>query len=209
MHRVRKRGSMVEKKIERRPIVGYEGYYEVDCNGNVYSLDRVIEVNDHGRVYKKPIKGRVLSSSQKDNGYVVVGLLKHCEHKHEYVHRLVAQAFLPNPDNLPCINHKDENRANNNVDNLEWCSYYYNLHYNDAHLRMAEKKRGQRSPKRLKLEVNGVTKDIIDWSSECGVKPSTIKKRLWLGWSPEEAVTPIFYKSRFERKRKKAERGEP
>ena len=62
-------------------------------------------------------------------GYQEVGLYRDGIMRREKVHRLVAEAFIPNPDNLPCINHKDENKANNSVDNLEWCSYSYNNNY--------------------------------------------------------------------------------
>lgn len=63
------------------------------------------------------------------SGYVGVDLFKNGKYKHMLVHRLVAIAFIPNPKNLPCINHKDENKKNNNVENLEWCTYSYNNSY--------------------------------------------------------------------------------
>ena len=58
-------------------------------------------------------------------------MCKNGKTKQGLLHRLVAEAFIPNPDNLPCINHKDENPLNNRADNLEWCSYKYNNEYND------------------------------------------------------------------------------
>lgn len=60
-----------------------------------------------------------------------------------YIHRLVAQAFIPNPDNLPCVNHKDENPNNNNVDNLEWCTQKYNCNYGTRVDRIMETKKQQ------------------------------------------------------------------
>lgn len=62
-------------------------------------------------------------------GYKQVCLTKDNKKSTKKIHRLVAMAFIPNPDNLPCVNHKDENKANNNVDNLEWCSFEYNTKY--------------------------------------------------------------------------------
>lgn len=65
------------------------------------------------------------------NGYNKVELFNNGKRKYVFVHRLVAEAFIPNPDNLPCINHKDENRKNNKVENLEWCTTEYNNSYGD------------------------------------------------------------------------------
>lgn len=66
--------------------------------------------------------------------------------KHYKVHRLVAMAFIPNPNNLPIINHKDENPSNNNVNNLEWCTVAYNNAYGTARKRASKKMRGENSP---------------------------------------------------------------
>lgn len=64
-----------------------------------------------------------------DKGYLRIGLYKNGEQKWFYIHRLVAEAFLPNPDNYPQVNHKDENKLNNCLENLEWCSAQYNIDY--------------------------------------------------------------------------------
>lgn len=100
-----------------RPVVGYEGLYEVSNTGQVRSLFR----------YKK-----VLKPNMAKTGYCTVELFKSGESKRLLIHRLVAKAFIPNPDNFPQINHKDENRSNNSVDNLEWCTAKYNMHYNNG-----------------------------------------------------------------------------
>ena len=63
------------------------------------------------------------------HGYYQIGLRKNSIRKFYNVHRLVAQAFIPNPNNLPCVNHKDENKLNNNINNLEWCTIAYNNTY--------------------------------------------------------------------------------
>lgn len=99
---------------EWRAIPGYEGLYEVSDFGSVRSLFR----------YKKQLK-----PSKQSNGYLSVDLFKEKRRKHCLIHRLVAMAFIPNPENLPQINHKDENRTNNTVENLEWCSAKYNMNY--------------------------------------------------------------------------------
>lgn len=108
-----------------RDIKGYEGYYQVSNFGRVKSLDRVAIYSD-GRIFK--YNGRQLKTTL-NKGYVHVKLSKHSDVKTFKIHRLVAEAFIPNPLNLPQVNHKDENKTNNNVDNLEWCTGKYNMNY--------------------------------------------------------------------------------
>ena len=91
--------------------------------GRVRSLDGEVVTK---RGVRKKKAGVILRPVIGKKGYCVVGLGKG---NRWYVHRLVAVAFLPNPNNLPMVNHKDENRANNKVDNLEWCDNRYNLNY--------------------------------------------------------------------------------
>ena len=109
-----------------KPIEGYEGLYEVSNTGQVRSLDRYIKTCYEA--YKLQ-KGKILNPGKNTNGYLQVVL--HCNGKCKTinVHKLVAQAFIPNTDNLPMINHKDEDKTNNNVDNLEWCTSKYNINY--------------------------------------------------------------------------------
>ena len=106
-------------------IAGYEGLYQISSCGNVRSF-----VSARGkRKIPKLLKPEVLKK-----GYLRVPLCKDYSKERYMVHRLVAMAFIPNPDNLPYINHKDENKSNNNVDNLEWCSRSYNVRYSwDKH----------------------------------------------------------------------------
>lgn len=113
-----------------KDIVGYEGFYQVSNLGRVKSLDRYIEItNKRGTLYRRPIKGRLLSLNNADGDYISVALTKDSIGIFYSVHRLVAQAFIPNPDNLPQVNHKDENPSNNYADNLEWCTAKYNSNY--------------------------------------------------------------------------------
>ena len=128
--------------VVRKPVVGYEGYYEVDQFGRVFSVERVISVDDNGRKYEKPVSGKQMKQCLKNNGYKSVSLTKGGVTKAFYVHRLVAEAFIPNPDNLPMVNHKDEDKTNNFLENLEWCTAQYNNTYGTARKRRADKIRG-------------------------------------------------------------------
>lgn len=107
-------------------IKGYEGLYQVSNYGNVRSLDRTsIMKNGVSRF----VLGRELRKKDNGHGYLIVSLYKHNVEEKKYVHRLVGNAFILNPNNLPDINHKDENKSNNNVNNLEWCTKSYNSRY--------------------------------------------------------------------------------
>ena len=102
------------------PVVGYEGLYEVNEFGQVRSIDRIILAID-GTKYPK--KGRVIAqSTNKNTKYPCVSLWKNNKGTTSYVHRLVAEAHIPNPENKPEINHIDGTRTNNHVSNLEWCT---------------------------------------------------------------------------------------
>ena len=123
----------MEQIEEWRPVKGYEGLYEVSDLGRVRSLDRVVIVStDESTRHKRILRGMVLSNLNNKNGYLFVSLSRDGILKRHYIHRLVAIAFIPNPNNYPIINHKDETRDNNRVDNLEWCTQFYNINYGNA-----------------------------------------------------------------------------
>ena len=128
-----------------KPIPGYE-YYEVSSEGRVRSLGRWENTKHGGRRFRK---GRVLKLVNRGRGYMCVGIFNEEGYKLAAVHRLVAQAFIPNPHSLECVNHKDENPSNNVVSNLEWCDYQYNNNYGNHNRRICETnvKTGRYNPK--------------------------------------------------------------
>ena len=110
-----------------KPISGYEGKYEISNLGRIKSYAQ------------KNRAGRITEGYEDKKGYRNIYLYKkpQCGKWHK-IHRLVAMTFIPNPDNLPQVNHKDENKSNNCVDNLEWCDNNYNNHYGTRAQRAAE-----------------------------------------------------------------------
>lgn len=111
-----------------KPVRNYEGLYEVSNMGRVKSLN-----------YNKTGKEKIMKGVGDGNGYLQVGLYREGKRKKCRINRLVAQAFLENPQNLPEVNHKDENKLNNCVDNLEWCSRSYNMTYNGRAKKVGKK----------------------------------------------------------------------
>lgn len=121
------------KKEEWRDIAGYEGLYQVSNLGNVKSLGNGKARNPNW------CKEHILKNQLTRYGYLKVPLSKNGKVKNYLVHRLVGKVFIPNPDNLPQVNHKDECKTNNCVDNLEWCTPKYNLNYGTCQQRAHEK----------------------------------------------------------------------
>lgn len=119
-----------------KDIKDFEGLYQVSNFGNVKSVARIVR---RGTNFK-PVEERILKPCVR-NGYKHVMLSKNGKRVTGNIHRLVAQAFISNPNNLPCINHKDENPSNNCVSNLEWCTRSYNNSYNRLRERAAITKR--------------------------------------------------------------------
>lgn len=114
---IERRKAMQE---EWRDIVGYEGMYQVSNLGNVKRLkDQIFVIDDkQRRQYTKIINEKILHQFADNNGYKIVNI----NAKRTRVHRLVAEAFLCNCEQKPFVNHKDGNKSNNNVANLEWCT---------------------------------------------------------------------------------------
>ena len=147
---------------EWKPIRKYKGSYEVSNLGRVRSLPRDTKFGQR----QKLVKGQILKPIDK-HGYLYVALSKHSKQAQCPIHRLVADAFIPNYDNLPQVNHIDENKANNRVENLEWCTADYNNRYSDIYKKGAEA---------AKIPVVQYTKDgrkIAEYSSMLQASEST------------------------------------
>lgn len=107
-----------------KDISGYENKYQISNFGQVKSLN----FNHSGHE-------KIMKTNPNDKGYLQICLTKNnIKHTHR-VHRLVAEAFIPNPNNLPCVNHIDETKLNNNVENLEWCTFTENTQYGTRSIR--------------------------------------------------------------------------
>lgn len=110
-----------------KDIKGYEGLYEISNYGNVRSL------------YNYRGGHNILKPKEKKNGYYQIGLRKYNKRKWYSIHRLVAEAFIPNPNKLLQINHINENKKDNRVENLEWCNQLYNNTYGTRINRLKDK----------------------------------------------------------------------
>ena len=154
-----------------KDIKGYEGKYKISSYGRVKSLH-------YGRV-------RILKLRKDKDGYYNIDLHISNDVKTFKVHRLVATHFIDNPNNLPQINHKDENKSNNKVNNLEWCSREYNMNYGTRNKRASEKMKGKyEGSKHLKArKIQCIT---------TGKKFSTIKEAIdfyFLNYYTESSIT--------------------
>lgn len=124
----------MEKEIWK-DIKDFEGLYKVSNLGRVKGIERKVK-KAHG---ERVVKERILKPRENKNGYLYANLSKNCIPKNYSIHRLVAIAFIPNPNNYPEVNHKKEfEKGKNTVDNLEWCTKKYNLSYGTHAIRQAK-----------------------------------------------------------------------
>jgi len=113
----------------------YNNLYSVSNLGNVKANERNVKTKTGIRHYKE----KILKPEVTADGHLRVVLSEAGKKKRVFIHRLVAEAFIPNPNNYQIINHKDENPANNRVENLEWCTVSYNNNYNDRNKKIGDK----------------------------------------------------------------------
>ena len=148
---------------EWKDIKGYEGLYMVSNLGNVKSLG-----NGNSR-NKNNCKERIRKPTKNGSGYLQVQLYKDGIRKMHLVHRLVACAFIPNPQGLPEVNHLSEDKTDCRAENLEWCSHGYNQNYGTRNIRAGKSvsKANTNNPKRSKalIATNKVTRQTIEFPS--------------------------------------------
>lgn len=127
-------------KEEWKPVVGYEQYAEVSNHGRIRTIAREYVKSNGAKCY---VKSRISKTYFMDSGYEVVTIYLYDKgglKQKKLVHRLVAEAFVANPNNLPQVNHLDENKGNNHYLNLEWCTAAYNLAYGTKRQRESKTK---------------------------------------------------------------------
>ena len=133
-----------------KDIKGFERLYQVSSEGRVKSLVR-FRKGKHGAPTK--CKGIILSLQKGKHGYIQVHLSKDHKGYVPLVHRLVGMAFIPNPNNLPCIDHIDGDRTNNNVDNLRWCTTKENMNYDGVRKSISHMQKTSEACKRHQREI--------------------------------------------------------
>jgi hypothetical protein len=143
-------------------IDGYEDLYKVSDCGTVKRMN-----------YHRIGKERVLKGMKDKKGYLQVGLWKNGVQKRFTIHRLVAQAFLPNPNNLPQVNHKDEVKTNNHLENLEWCTPKYNSNYGTRNEKIRKKQLNDLSKSKPVKQYTLDGKILKEWSSASEVQRQT------------------------------------
>ena len=149
---------------EWKDIKGYEGLYQVNKIGEIYSL-----------ISNKTLKP-FYRGGRPDNKYLVVDLNKDARRKTVSVHRIVAEAFIPNPNSLPCVNHKDGNKDNNCVDNLEWCTHSENnYHACRTGLKNIPSGTANKNSKLTYEDVASIKKCLILGDSKFGMRPLASK----------------------------------
>lgn len=140
-----------------KDVVGYEGSYEISSFGRVRTISRFVPACHKSRQF---IQGRIICPNRFPKGYLGCTLYKNGSQKLRYIHRLVAEAFIPNPQNLPQVNHKDENKSNNRVDNLEWCTQEYNTNYGTCTQRISNVHKALQKGRRV-VQIDKCSQTII------------------------------------------------
>ena len=151
----------------------------VEKNGIVYDFTGLYQVSNMGRVkslnYNKTGEEKILKTRLNKNGYLMIGLNKDKKQQQFYIHRLVAYTFIPNPNKLPQINHKNEIKTDNFVDNLEWCTEQYNSQYSSY------KQKGKTFTEERKQKISEAHKKKVLCIETGHIFDSLKEAQTWLG----------------------------
>lgn len=139
----------------------------------IKGYERLYSITEDGRIFSHYLK-RFLKPVIITTGYQQIGLTKDGKRTLHLVHRLVAETYIPNPNDLPIVNHKDENRTNNSVDNLEWCDKSYNYYYGGCYERAAEKISKKNSRAVYCIELGRKFKSQTEAANELGISQGNI-----------------------------------
>lgn len=153
-----------------KAVKDYEGLYEVSNLGRVRSVSRIIRWG-YGKGYDKLIESKILSTSINNSGYKII-ILSKPKHKTicRTIHRLVAEAFIPNPNNLTDVNHKDEDKMNNNVENLEWLTHKENMNWGETSKKISATHRSKTEDDLLCARfARGWMPDLFRLKKRCGI----------------------------------------
>ena len=167
--------------IEKNEVLyDFTGMYEVSNYGRVRSLDRYIDTIINGIPCKRKIDRKILKPSKNKNGYLTVYLCKNGNSVRFYLHRLVATIFIDNPNNYSDVNHKDFDKCNNSIDNLEWVSHKENVQhfYNDEDkvkeckrkMKMSKAKKDNKHPRAravICVETGQIFETLTEASAWC------------------------------------------
>ena len=179
---------MAKKKFGKI-LNGYEGIYQVSNLGRIKSLDR--RVKDNRRERYQNLKGKQLKFTDNGRGYQLVFLTKESKRINKYVHRLVAETFIPNPKNLPEVNHKDLNKSNNCIDNLEWITNADNKrHYQKTDVaKVKRKEQGYRIQEKYKEKIKNKIPFIIYAYTKLNYTLEKLNKETGIG---DERISKIL-----------------
>ena len=162
-----------------KDIPDYEGKYQISNCGRLRS-----------------VKNGLMKPMVAPNGYLIACLWKKNKQKKFIIHRLVAQVFIPNPNNLKEVNHKDEDKTNNNADNLEWCSHKYNMNYGKVKDKIRKANKGRvASPETLQ-------KLKIDTSRRRWINNGVIEKYVYVENMEDWLSMPNWQKGRLYHERR-------
>lgn len=154
-----------------KDIYGYEGLYQISNRGRVKSLDRVVETSK-----RYTVRGRILKQGHTGH-YYFVNLAKNGTCENKYIHRMVAEAFIPNIDGCNFVNHIDENTKNNCVENLEWCTAKHNANHGTRNKKISEALKNKITNQRVVYEYNGMSKTLKQWADHYGMSYQLLYSR--------------------------------
>lgn len=128
--------SQIELDNDWRDIPNFP-HYKINKSGQIKRIDAIIKDSNGLEFFRR---GRILSNRKHKNGYIQVDMCENGISHTKFVHVLLATVFIPNPNNLPLVNHIDENPSNNDLSNLEWCNYSYNAKHSINKIRKVHEK---------------------------------------------------------------------